>query len=265
MNEFNNSNINDDVEKEIEVKVETENSKPGRIAIAALCLVMAFGVAMCSNNSKDISAPEIPMVTTTAETTTEVTTYISTTSSITTTTITTNVTTEETTAIETEVTESETEEPHYDSSVNEETYYEQEEPEPVYSEVEVIETEPVTEETVEETYISTESQTDNLTFVGTYQGTYYTAYPGACGGSGRRLISGGSIASRSLYNLIGYYLDGRTSVYLESDSYPCLNGWYYLDDSTAEWVTGVIDFYYDSDWECPFQYTGRLNDVRVYY
>ena len=112
---------------------------------------------------------------------------------------------------------------------------------------------------------------DGMTFVGTFEGTYYTAWDGACGGSGRYLIDcswgsevKGSIASRTLYNMYGYYLDGRTTVYLESASYPQLSGYYYVDDSTASWVTGVIDFYYTSGWNCPFQNAGRIYDVKVY-
>ena len=112
---------------------------------------------------------------------------------------------------------------------------------------------------------------DGLTYVGDFQATYYTAWVGACGGSGRSLIDcsygsdiKGSIASSTLYNLYGYYRDGRTTVYIECDSCPALTGFYYLDDSTASWVTYTIDFYYESGYNCPFQYTGRLYGLRVY-
>jgi hypothetical protein len=108
-------------------------------------------------------------------------------------------------------------------------------------------------------------------YVGEFQATYYTAWIGACGGSGRSLIDcsygldvKGSIASSTLYNLYGYNRNGRTTVYIECDSCPSLTGNYYLDDSTAGWVTYTIDFYYDSSYNCPFQYTGRLYGLRVY-
>lgn len=112
---------------------------------------------------------------------------------------------------------------------------------------------------------------DGLTYVGEFQATYYTAWIGACGGSGRSLIDcsygsevKGSIASSTLYNLYGYYRNGRTTVYIECDSCPALTGYYYLDDSTASWVTYTIDFYYESGYNCPFQYTGRLYGLRIY-
>jgi hypothetical protein len=108
-------------------------------------------------------------------------------------------------------------------------------------------------------------------YVGEFQATYYTAWIGACGGSGRSLIDcsygldvKGSIASSTLYNLYGYNRNGRTTVYIECDSCPSLTGNYYLDDSTAGWVSYTIDFYYDSSYNCPFQYTGRLYGLRVY-
>ena len=123
-------------------------------------------------------------------------------------------------------------------------------------------------------YVEPESEvpsSDGMTYVGEFQATYYTAWSGACGGSGRTLIDcsygsdvKGSIASSTLYNLYGYYVNDRTTVYIECDSCPSLNGMYYLDDSTASWVTYTIDFYYDSGWNCPFQYTGRLYGLRVY-
>lgn len=122
-----------------------------------------------------------------------------------------------------------------------------------------------------EEYVEATPSSDGLTYVGDFQATYYTAWVGACGGSGRSLIDcsygsdiKGSIASSTLYNLYGYYRDGRTTVYIECDSCPALTGFYYLDDSTASWVTYTIDFYYESGYNCPFQYTGRLYGLRVY-
>lgn len=120
-----------------------------------------------------------------------------------------------------------------------------------------------------ETNIVVESSNEpEFEYVGEFQATYYTAYSGACGGSGRTLIdcnnSIGSIASSTLYNMFGYYVNGRTTVYIECDSYPCLTGYYHVDDSTASWVTNTIDFYYDYSINCPFQYAGRLYGLRVY-
>ena len=114
--------------------------------------------------------------------------------------------------------------------------------------------------------------TNNRKKLGVFQGTYYACKKGTCGGSGSELIDcsigngivKGSISSRSLFNMLGYYVDGRTTVYIESESCPDLCGYYYLDDSTHESVLGVIDFFYNYEENSPFCGIGRLYDINVY-
>ena len=104
----------------------------------------------------------------------------------------------------------------------------------------------------------------HVDFVKTFErGTYYPYPQGTKGGSGRTLIDcsigendiKGSIASSYLYNLYGYNHNGRTKVYLEVPQYPNMEGYYYLDDCDA-WNPNVIDFYYYTANNCPFQYVG---------
>lgn len=113
----------------------------------------------------------------------------------------------------------------------------------------------------------------DMQFVGTFQGTYYPYPEGTLGGSGRKLIDcsigdgevKGSIASRSLFDMFGYDYNGqRTKVYIDCKSCESLSGYYYLDDSTAPYVLGVIDFYYFADTNCQFYGIGRLFDIEVY-
>lgn len=113
-------------------------------------------------------------------------------------------------------------------------------------------------------------------------GTYYCDYSGKEGGSGRKLIDcsvgdgiiKGSVASRFLYDELGYNLHGnRTVVYLEIPEFPEMNGLYYLDDSsTAEDITvenmtidanETIDFFYTNANNCPFQNIGVIT-VKCY-
>lgn len=126
------------------------------------------------------------------------------------------------------------------------------------------------------TVSSHDSQTIDNTFgkqfVGTFQGTYYVYPQGTHGGSGRELIDcsigngevKGSISSRSLFNQFKYNINGRTMVYIESESCKSLCGYYYLDDSTREDVLGVIDFFYNCEENSPFCGIGRLYDINVY-
>ena len=130
---------------------------------------------------------------------------------------------------------------------------------------ETVVTETTIGEGVTEVVTTPEPVQSNLTFVKTFsRGTYYTAYSGAKGGSGRTLIScnvgnsevKGSIASSYLYKNYGYNYNGsRTKVYLEVSGYSSMNGYYYLDDSDAG-NSNVIDFYYTSGKNCPFQRQG---------
>lgn len=108
------------------------------------------------------------------------------------------------------------------------------------------------------------SSQNSLTYVKSFsRGTYYTAFSGAKGGSGRTLIpcslSGeikGSIASSYLYHSYGYNYNGkRTTLYLEINGYPQMNGYYYLDDCDAG-NSNVIDFYYSTGSNCPFRTQG---------
>lgn len=123
---------------------------------------------------------------------------------------------------------------------------------------------------IEETIVTTAAP--QLRCLGTYRGTYYRGSTNPCrGGSGRTLIDctygapsagiKGSVACKYIYANYGYNVDGRTKVYIESDNYPSLNGWYYVDDCCASY--SVIDFYYPNYGNCPFRNAGVIS-VRMY-
>ena len=106
---------------------------------------------------------------------------------------------------------------------------------------------------------------DDKTYLGNFYMTYYpeTAYyPGVCGGSGRTLRGygdysdgiRGSVACRTIQESYGYNRNGRTTVYLEFPSYPCMNGNYWVDDCCGAY--GTIDVFVWSEWACPFGYDG---------
>jgi len=146
--------------------------------------------------------------------------------------------------------------------------------EPVVTELPIEpETEPPVQEVVEPTDPPTAGTPGGLIYSG-MRGTYYA--PGswngysAIGGSGRSLLdcnSGdgyarGSIASRYLYNLLGYYSNGgRTAVWLSVAGYPDMDGIYYLDDCSG---ADVVDFFYNANGNCQFCYAGVVS-VDVYY
>ena len=105
----------------------------------------------------------------------------------------------------------------------------------------------------------------NKTYLGNFYMTYYpeTAYyPGVCGGSGRTLRGygdysddiRGSVACRTIQESYGYDRNGRTTVYLEFPSYPCMNGNYWVDDCCGAY--GTIDVFVWSSSACPFGYEG---------
>lgn len=137
-----------------------------------------------------------------------------------------------------------------------------------------IETEPRTEASMPELVETPEGNPGALIRRG-MRGTYYA--PGswnnysATGGSGRALLdcnygsdgyAKGSIASGYLYNLLGYYQNnGRTTVWLNVNGYPDMNGLYYLDDCSE---ADVIDFFYNANGNCQFCYAGVVS-VDVYY
>jgi hypothetical protein len=111
-----------------------------------------------------------------------------------------------------------------------------------------------------------ESNKNDLSFVKTFnRGTFYCYGCEKTGGSGRKLIScavgdgfaKGSIASSYLFLNYGYYFNNnsRTTVYLEINGYPKMNGYYYVDDSDAG-NSEVIDFFYINESECPFNKQG---------
>lgn len=115
-----------------------------------------------------------------------------------------------------------------------------------------------------------QSEEPSLTYLGNFRGTYYRGEVNPCrGGSGRTLIScaygsgsiKGSVACKYIYSHYGYNVNGRTTVYIESDDYPTLNGWYYVDDCCAS--NSVVDFYYPNYSECPFRIAGNIS-VRLY-
>lgn len=149
------------------------------------------------------------------------------------------------------------------------------EPEPVVIEPQVEpETEPPVQEVVEPTESPVAGTPGALIYSG-MRGTYYA--PGswngysAVGGSGRSLLdcngggdgyAKGSIASRYLYNLLGYYSNGgRTAVWLSVAGYPDMDGIYYLDDCSG---ADVIDFFYNANGNCQFCYAGVVS-VDIHY
>ena len=141
---------------------------------------------------------------------------------------------------------------------------------------EPVESEPVfdLETTLEEESVVSNSSVGSLIRSG-MRGTYYA--PGewngysSIGGSGKALLdcnygsdgyAKGSIASGYLYNLLGYSWNGeRTTVWLEVAEYPDMTGIYYLDDCSG---ADVIDFFYNSNSNCQFCYSGVVS-VDVYY
>ena len=125
------------------------------------------------------------------------------------------------------------------------------------------------------TEVSEVQDTNNLTYVKRFtRGTFYHTWGAPSnGGSGRFLLDCsydngeimGSIASSYLYSNYSYNYNGqRTKVYLEVydkhgvSDYSFMNGWYYVDDCDA-WNPAVIDFYYTSEGNCPYQF--RLDGV----
>lgn len=149
--------------------------------------------------------------------------------------------------------------------------------EPAETEVPVEVVEPVVEDCELDELKSYEARQEDrgdLIRIG-MRGTYYA--PGrwnrysTTGGSGRSLMdcrhggdgyAKGSIASGYLYNLLGYYSNGgRTTVWLNVDGYPDMNGLYYLDDCSG---ADVIDFFYSANRNCQFSRAGVVS-VDVYH
>ena len=104
---------------------------------------------------------------------------------------------------------------------------------------------------------------DTMTYLGDFKDTYYKGDSEPCyGGSGRMLVScyekdewyKGSVASRWVYGQYGYNANGKTTVYIEFDNYPMLNGWYSVDDCNAD--PGIVDFYFADYSTCPWQNDG---------
>ena len=125
----------------------------------------------------------------------------------------------------------------------------------------------VTESTTAETVTDFR---DTMTCLGDFRATYYKGDSEPCyGGSGRMLVScyekdewyKGSVASRWVYGQYGYNLNGKTTVYIEFDNYPRLNGWYSVDDYNA--YPGIVDFYFADYSTCPWQNDG-VTDCRVW-
>ena len=133
--------------------------------------------------------------------------------------------------------------------------------------------EPIVPEVTEPTEAPVPGTPGGLIYSG-MRGTYYA--PGswngysATGGSGRSPLdcngggdgyAKGSIASRYLYNLLGYSSNGgRTAVWLSVAGYPDMDGIYYLDDCSG---ADVIDFFYNANGNCQFCYAGAVS-VDIY-
>ena len=125
----------------------------------------------------------------------------------------------------------------------------------------------VTESTTAETVTDFK---DTMTYLGDFIATYYKGDSVPCyGGSGRMLVScyekdewyKGSVASRWVYGQYGYNVDGKTTVYIEFNNYPRLNGWYSVDDCNAD--PGIVDFYFANYATCPWQNDG-LTQVEMW-
>ena len=103
---------------------------------------------------------------------------------------------------------------------------------------------------------------ERLIDYGDFSATYYHGrYTNPCpGGSGRMLLDctpkddeieiKGSVACRRIQEDYGYNVNGRTRVYLEMESHPEMNGWYFVDDA-CEKLT-VVDFYFVEYEDCPW-------------
>ena len=113
-----------------------------------------------------------------------------------------------------------------------------------------------------ETTTETTCETQMLYF-GSFTATYYNGDTVPCkGGSGRTLVScyeketsyKGSIASRYVFEKYGYFVNGKTEVYIEFPSYERLNGWYSVDDCNAD--PSIVDFYFADYSTCPWQFDG---------
>ena len=109
-----------------------------------------------------------------------------------------------------------------------------------------------------------------MTYLGEFTGTYYKGSTYLCnGGSGRMPVScyekldsyKGSVASRLVYDNYGYYVNGKTMVYIEFEKYPQLNGWYSVDDCNAD--QNIVDFYFADYSTCPWQ-TDGITPVSVW-
>lgn len=105
---------------------------------------------------------------------------------------------------------------------------------------------------------------------GYFKGTYYNGATNPCnGGSGRTLIdctpksdeTKGSVACRRIFEDYGYNVNGRTRVYLEFDSYPNMDGWYFVDDCCAS--LNVVDVYFINYSTCPWQNDG-VTDIHLW-
>jgi len=106
------------------------------------------------------------------------------------------------------------------------------------------------------TYDPKERLIDYGNFTATY---YHGRYTNPCpGGSGRMLLDctpkddeiKGSVACRRIQEDYGYNVNGRTRVYLEMDSHPEMDGWYFVDDA-CEKLT-IVDFYFIEYEDCPW-------------
>lgn len=111
---------------------------------------------------------------------------------------------------------------------------------------------------------------DDMTYLGKFTGTYYKGATVPCnGGSGRMLVScyeketsyKGSVASRTVYEHYGYYVNDKTMVYIEVEKYPRMNGWYSVDDCNAD--PSIVDFYFADYSTCPWQLDG-LTSVEMW-
>ena len=133
-----------------------------------------------------------------------------------------------------------------------------------------------TTKTEEKTTTTTTKKKTELVSVDIFDLTYYIPRPdqsadGLCGGSGRELIDCskgnagvmGSVACKRIFEKYGYSNNGkRTTIYIDVPEMPELTGYYFVDDCCSS--NCVIDLYYSTPSNCPFENIGVIHNAMCY-
>ena len=73
----------------------------------------------------------------------------------------------------------------------------------------------------------------------------------------------GSVACKKVLDNYGYSYNGkRTTIYLEVPEMPELTGYYFVDDCCSS--DCVIDLYYSTPSNCPFENIGVIHNAMCY-